>query len=62
MDRPPFNNSNIVLRLFGGSVVSHAGVASVQLAVGSTTVAAEVFVTHGDTISILGLKSCTELA
>ena len=59
--RPSLSNSNIVLRSFGGSIVSHAGVASVQLAVGSTTAAAEVFVTHGDTVPILGLKSCTEL-
>ena len=59
--RPPLQKSEAVLKSFNGTNISHAGRARVTVKAGNVSTSADLFVTSGDTIPILGLRACIDL-
>ena len=61
VNRPKLKMNRTKLRAFGNTEIPHEGVATVPISIGEAKVEADVFVTTGKTIPILGLKACVAL-
>ena len=58
--RPPSQKSEAVLEAFNGTNISHEGRARGRVKASNASTSADLFVTSGDTIPILGLWACIE--